>query len=66
MTATEKELIDRIDQLEKRFANDKYATDWLMPRELLIRLRDEMRAPMLPEVAADAIDFFQENGVDFS
>ena len=64
MTATEKELIDRIDHLEARYANDKYAEFWLIPRELLIRLRDEIRQPMLPEVAADVIDFFQENGIE--
>ena len=43
MTATERELIDRIDRLEKRYSGDKYAEFWLIPRELLIRLRDEMR-----------------------
>ena len=67
MTEAQQRFIDRIDKLEARYKNDKYATSWLMDRELLIAVRDEMKQPVLfgPR-NADAIDFFQENGVDIS
>ena len=50
-----KEFIERIDRLEKRFKGDKYADRWLVPKEILIAVRDELKAPMLPNIAADAI-----------
>lgn len=42
MTAIE-ELIERINRLEERFKKDKYADAWLIPRDLLIRVRDELK-----------------------
>jgi hypothetical protein len=67
MTEAQQRFIDRIDKLEARYKNDKYATSWLMDRELLIAVRDEMKQPVLFTARnADVIDFFQENGVDIS
>jgi hypothetical protein len=67
MTEAQQRFIDRIDKLEARYKNDKYATSWMMDRELLIAVRDEMKQPVLfASRNADAIDFFQENGVDIS
>jgi hypothetical protein len=47
MTEAQQRFIDRIDKLEARYKNDKYATSWLMDRELLIAVRDEMKQPVL-------------------
>lgn len=35
--------VDRVDRLEERFRGDRYADYWLMPRELMIALRDELK-----------------------
>jgi hypothetical protein len=44
MTEVQQRFIDRIDRLEARY---KYATSWLMDRELLIAVRDEIKQPDL-------------------
>lgn len=41
------EFIARVDRLEKRFKVDKFANQWLMPRDLMIAVRDELKAPTL-------------------
>jgi hypothetical protein len=45
MTETQKEFIERVTYLELRYKKDKYVTSFLMPRELLVRLKDEMEIP---------------------
>jgi len=47
MTDAQQEFIERIDRLEARYKNEKYATSWLIPQELLIAIRDEMKQPKL-------------------
>lgn len=42
-----KEFIERVDRLEKRYKNNKYADTVLMPLALLIEVRDEIRQPKL-------------------
>ena len=37
------QFIAKIDHLEKRYKSDKYATSWLIGREILIELRDYLR-----------------------
>ena len=68
MTKAQQQFIDRIDKLEQRFKGDKYATSFLMPRELLIELRDEMVQPPLnlfdDAANADAIDELAEQGIE--
>lgn len=41
--------IDRVDRLEKRYAKAeyKYVDAYMMPRELMKALRDELKAPSL-------------------
>lgn len=41
------DFIARVDHLEKRFKGDKFANQWLMPRDLMIAVRDELREPTL-------------------
>jgi hypothetical protein len=47
MAEAQQRFIDRIDKLGARYKNDKYATSWLMDRELLIAVRDEIKQPDL-------------------
>jgi hypothetical protein len=42
MTA-EEEFIERVDRLEARYKGCKYATGYMMPAELMKRLRDELK-----------------------
>lgn len=44
MTDTVKAFLARVDRLEARYAKDKYADRWLMPREMMLALRDELKA----------------------
>lgn len=37
------DFIARVDRLQARYRLDKYATHWLMPRELLIAIKDVLR-----------------------
>lgn len=41
------EFIERVDRLEARYKGHKYADRWLVPREILIAVRDELKAPTL-------------------
>lgn len=43
------QFIERVNRLEQRFKRDRYADQWLMPRDLLLEVRDELVSPMLPE-----------------
>lgn len=38
------ELVSRIERLEERYKRDKYADMWLMPRDLLIAVRDAVKS----------------------
>ena len=49
LTEAEKQFVERVGRLEERYKKDKYADAWLMPRELLIRMRDEIEKPELFE-----------------
>jgi hypothetical protein len=35
--------IERVERLEKRYKNDRFATSWLMPREMLSAVRDRLK-----------------------
>lgn len=35
--------IERVTKLEARYRRDKYADSWLMPREMMIALRDMLK-----------------------
>jgi hypothetical protein len=35
--------IERVTKLETRYKRDKYANDWLMPRDMMIALRDVLK-----------------------
>ena len=50
MTKTQQTFVDRVNRIEERYKHDKYATMILMPRDLIIRLRDELVQPVLVEV----------------
>lgn len=42
--------ISRVDRLEQRFEGDeigKYIDEWLMPKDLLIAIRNHLKAPGL-------------------
>lgn len=41
------DFIERVDRLEKRYKGDKFAERWLMPRDLVIAVRDELKQPKL-------------------
>jgi hypothetical protein len=35
--------IERVNRLEARYKRDKYANDWLIPRDMMIALRDMVK-----------------------
>jgi hypothetical protein len=43
MTDPVAEFLARVDRLESRYRNDRYADVFVMPRELMLRLRDAIR-----------------------
>lgn len=57
MTKAAERFIARVTRLEARYKGDKYATNWLMPRELMIALRDELKASR-SQILASGDDWF--------
>lgn len=57
MSDVTERFIAKIDRLEARYAKDKYATSWLMPREMMLALRDELRRD---QNLRDGIERFRE------